>query len=614
MLGQLLRVFNRGEQMYYQISVDSADGKCEVCGDLLQFTGEKNNKEACFQMEVVFPEWEDDCYVMMPGCAYNGNRFPRVKRSYPPMYRREEIGEKGSALITDVPALNPDGTGEIQVTAGDMAVPCVGIFNRQKCQGFFLFTQQHIKGKNLGFTLRPGSITVSYPAMRSDIYRHCKPHDTSGDVGIPIQPGEELSSRFLVDVFPCKDIPAFYARFFVLRKSLLSDERAPFLYTRQLWDLMERHFNTENWSGEYYAEVSHVWQCGWVGGGMSTYPLLKYGSETSRLRAKKTLDYMTRHQAPSGFYYGKIEKGNILDDSFGEPGLQGAHMIRKSADVLYFLFKNFTAAEPKQIWIESARRCADAFVKLYDTYGNFGQFVHVETGRMLVGGTSSGMLIPGALAKAWEFFGDDRYRQTAKEAMERYFQEFCRSGVTNGGPGDMLSAPDSESAFSMLESCVVLYELLGDTKWLRYAEIAAQYCASWVVSYAYKFPQGSEFDRLKINTVGSILANVQNKHAAPGICTLSGDSLLKLYRFTGKEAYLELLKDIAFFIPQCVSTEGNPIYSWDDPPRMLKPGDICERVNMSDWEGTDKIGEVFAGSCWCETSLILSFAELMTQI
>lgn len=599
--------------MKYQISTEASDGKCEICGDILYFTGEKNSEATYFQMTIAFSEWEDDCYVMMPGCVYNGNRFHRVKRSYPPMYRREEIGEKCTQRITDVPAFNPDGTGEIQVTAGDMAVPCVGIYNKKSDQGFFLFTQQHIKGRNLGFTIKPGCITVSYPAKRSDIYRHCKPHDTSGDVGVPVKVGERLSSRFLVDVFPCKDMMSFYARFFALRKSLLADERPPFLYTRQLWDLMEQHFNTENWSGEYYAEVSHIWQCGWVGGGMSTYPLLKHGSEISRLRAEQTLDYMVQHQAPSGFFYGKIINGDVLDDSFGEPGLQGAHMIRKSADALYFLFKNFTAVKPKSAWIESARRCADAFVKLYDTYGDFGQFVDVETGRILVGGSSAGMLVPGALGKAGEFFGDKRYLQTAETAMETYFREFCRSGVTNGGPGEILGAPDSESAFAMLESCIVLYELLGEYKWLQYAQTAAQYCASWVVSYAYQFPQGSEFDRLKINTVGSVFANVQNKHASPGICTLSGDSLLKLYRFTGKKAYLELLKDIAFFIPQCVSTEKNPIYSWDDPPRMLKPGDICERVNMSDWEGPDKVGEVFAGSCWCETSLILSFAELMTQ-
>lgn len=33
-----------------------------------------------------------------------------------------------------------------------------------------------------------------------------------------------------------------------------------------------------------------------------------------------------------------------------------------------------------------------------------------------------------------------------------------------------------------------------------------------------------------------------------------------------------------------------------------------ERVNTSDWD--DNVGGVFHGSCWCEVSLLLSFAEL----
>ena len=43
----------------------------------------------------------------------------------------------------------------------------------------------------------------------------------------------------------------------------------------------------------------------------------------------------------------------------------------------------------------------------------------------------------------------------------------------------------------------------------------------------------------------------------------------------------------------------------------MKPGCICERVNTSDWESPIGVGAVFDLSCWCETSLLLSFSELM---
>ncbi len=599
--------------MKFEMMCSSQSGHCESTENTIVFKADKGQEEAFFAIDITFPEWEDDCYVMMPACAYNGNRFKKViVHQYPPKYYPEEAGVDCEPLISDVPALNPDGSGCIQVTAGDMATPCTGIFNRHKKQGFFIFTEQEIKGKNLGFTLEKGRLSISYPANRTDIYRFCQPHDTSGDKGIAVNAGEEITSEYRIETFPCQSMADFYGKYFEVRKSIMNDDRAEFSYTKELWDIMEKHFNEANWSGKYYAEISGVWQCGWCGGGMSTYPLLKYGNALSKERSAKTLDYLVNHQAPSGFYYGIVRDDVILDDSFQTEGMENLHLVRKSADALYFLFKQFPLVNPKQEWTESAKKCADALVTLFDRYGTFGQHINVETGDMVVGCSTSGTIAPAALAKAWEFFGEEKYIETARASLDYYMKVFEETGVTNGGPGDMLSAPDSESAFALLESCIVLYETDKNQKWLDYAKTIAHYCSSWVVTYAYKFPKGCEFDRLKINTVGSVFANVQNKHSAPGICTLSGDSILKLYRYTKNPEYLELIKDIAYFIPQCVSTDKRPVYSWDKPPRRLPEGYICERVNMSDWEGPDAVGGVFYGSCWCETSLTLSFAELMT--
>lgn len=153
-------------------------------------------------------------------------------------------------------------------------------------------------------------------------------------------------------------------------------------------------------------------------------------------------------------------------------------------------------------------------------------------------------------------------------------------------------------------------------------------CSSWVVPYNYCFPAASEFGRLHMKTVGSVFANVQNKHAAPGICTLSGNSIYKIYQWTGEKAYLQLLREIALTISQYMSTDQRPIYSWDVPkdaslledktirvqPEKLPQGFICERVNLSDWEGERCVGGVFNGSCWCETSNLLTLAETIALL
>ena len=129
--------------------------------------------------------------------------------------------------------------------------------------------------------------------------------------------------------------------------------------------------------------------------------------------------------------------------------------------------------------------------------------------------------------------------------------------------------------------------------------------------YAFSFPNGCQFQRLRINSVGSVFANAQNKHSAPGLCTASGGAIYRLYRYTGDKRIFSLLCDIVSFMPQCVSTGERPIYSWDDVPIALSEGWICERVNTSDWEGEKCVGGVFAYSCWPATSLLLTYAELM---
>lgn len=100
----------------------------------------------------------------------------------------------------------------------------------------------------------------------------------------------------------------------------------------------------------------------------------------------------------SGFYHSIIEKGVLRDDSVQMEGMEGLHRIGKSADCLYYMFKNFSVTEQRQNRLDSIRRCADAFVKLFERYGTFGRFVNVESGDMIVGGTTSAAIGAAGLA------------------------------------------------------------------------------------------------------------------------------------------------------------------------------------------------------------------------
>ena len=82
------------------------------------------------------------------------------------------------------------------------------------------------------------------------------------------------------------------------------------------------------------------------------------------------------------------------------------------------------------------------------------------------------------------------------------------------------------------------------------------------MSYDFAFPAKSTMGKLDALTTGTVWANEQNKHSAPGICTLSGDGLLKLYRGSGGVCVLNLLRDIAHAIPQFLSRADRPIVTF----------------------------------------------------
>ncbi len=114
---------------------------------------------------------------------------------------------------------------------------------------------------------------------------------------------------------------------------------------------------------------------------------------------------------------------------------------------------------------------------------------------------------------------------------------------------------------------------------------------------------------MDIHSGGSVWANVQNKHSAPGMCTHSPASLLKLYRATDDQKYLRLMGQIARFIPQVTSYPERPMYTMSG--RALSPGESCERVNLSDWEGLKGVGDsIYSDSAWPEVALMLTCGEV----
>ena len=544
-------------------------------------------------------------YIFFPGCVYNGNRFKVLQKIYPPMFLPSESGiDIENTITSSAFSLNKDGSGRISLNTGNLSVPCVGAFSDTNKTAILLFFIQEIDGKNLDIIYENGLFEITSP--------------TNKDAEIP--------NKLLE--FGCTDLKQFFRVFFENRKIMglgCSHSKAP--DWKKIWQIHEEKYNQMNWCEElgYYGvdtldpeypekdKKYPPWQPGWVGGAMSSYALLKLGSETTKTRAIKTLDFLFSTQTKAGFFKGSMDAyGNMFGDGMHNEGTENYHLIRKSADVLYFLFKHFELMPniPEK-FSNGTKKLADAFVSLWDTYGQLGQFVNDETGELIVGNSSSVGIAPAALVSACKFFKDNKYLKVAEETANYYYENFVKKGYTTGGPGEILQCPDSESAFGLLESFVELYEATGNEKYLEMAKDMAHQCSSWVVAYNYKFPQTSEFNRLGMKSVGTVIANAQNMHSAPGICTLSGYSIQKLYNWTNDILYKELIEDISKNIQQFMSTDERPVYAnlYEREKRKTPPGFMNERVNLSDWEGQKGIGEVFYGSCWCEVTSMLTIAD-----
>lgn len=587
-----------------------------------RFAGSKSPPTA-FGFEIELEEWGTDAYVAMPAAVYAGNRFVAKPLEYPCiLVDPEDFRPDVPNTISEVPRLEiGDGPSRIQLLAGDMSTPAIGIYFPRAQQGLWLLSTQRTGLGETGFEIEESDdrsrawIRLMSPGVREgERYGGGQRWSPSEDRGARLAVGEEHRLAVWLHVFPAHSVSELYARFLELRKEPNADpggrQEIPF---SAAWELLERKYNTVNWEerwgyyacGDRQSRYAH-WQIGWVGGIISSHALLAAGGEESRERAMRNLDYVAHEgQAPSGLYWSVGIDGELFSDMVDMSWGDDWHLVRRSGDALYYILRQIKLAggSAKPSWIESCRKCADAFVRMWDRFGQFGQFVSEIDGDIRVGGTASGAIVPAGMALAAQQFSNPEYQRVAAESARFLVREFLNRGFTSGGPGEAAQCPDSESAFGLLESLVFLAETDSDPEWTEYARRAADQCASWVMSYDFRFPETSTLGRLDMRTTGSVWANVQNKHSAPGVCTHSGMSLFRLFRKTGDRRYLELFRDLAHGVPQYLSRSDRPVFG-------MPPGWMCERVNTSDWEAPYMPpGEGFHGGCWCEISCMLTWAE-----
>jgi hypothetical protein len=564
--------------------------------------------------EFKFAHYDRDAFVFMPSAAYDGNNFEMIDKNVWPLRFGNDIFPQDpmnpGITVRAIPSVNAGFNRMVT----DASTPLIAFFSKKQQQAFFLFCEQDTVLGNNAFEAKIDGdcfeLMLSCPTVRR------KEHPGLKILPAPdIAEGTQISFKFQTHQIVCRDFKEFYQYFFAIRKSFGKQPSfnnvISFSRTKELiiGNLNEVRWNEEfcfyrKIRGKDSFDVGHT-------GFVEIAPLISDGDEQTRQRALKHLETVLASQLDSGFFSsGTVKDGKLVHSYrfFDE----GQAIVRDNGEMLYTLTKLLNLLNKLNIaypasWDDSCLRLAEALHRLWEKYGQFGFLIDVLKAEIIIGSSSNGVATPAGLILAGQYFKRDDFIEIAKAAATQYYQrDLCERGFTYGGPADVCLTPDSESAFGFLESLITLYEYSGERIWLERAEHCAHLCASWTPSHAYNFRKGSTFDQLKIDCRGAVQANLQNQHGAPGICTFSGNSLLKLYRASGKVEYLEMLRDIAHNITQYFSSPERPI--------LIRPtgenlpfGEASEKVRFQDFH--DQVGEISSAGGWVEMACLLSCVE-----
>jgi hypothetical protein len=591
--------------------------------------------DAAVGLGLAFSRWSRADYVLLPGAVYAGNRFESRHIPYPPrLSEAADIGPHVPTIVSDIPRLNVhSGPSRLQVLAADLATPAFATQGAGTKVGVLVLVEPETRFGLSSLTLEESDdrtharLVLGAPGVREDVaYAAGSTRLPSKDRGATFRAGDTLVLRLRVHVFDCAEPSGLFEALAALRKDLTGPTARPL--ERPFSDAWKAH---EARVSRRFVEADGIfssragateWQSGWCGGLSTTLPLLTFGGPASRDRAARTLDFLFKNaQAPSGFLRSRWDGARWLDDGPPRGGAaDGAHrggparhagrwhLVRRSADALTFAGKHLLvlqrqdpAQKPDARWLAGLARASDAFVRLWDRERQLGQYVDVETGELIVGGSTAGGLAPAGLALAAALLKRDDCLATAVAAGEHYHERWVRAGLTCGGPGDALQCPDGESAMALLESFVTLFEQTGEKVWLERATTAARLVGSWVISY--DVPDRDRATDLR--ATGAVFSNAQDRRGSPGHTIFSGDALLRLYRATGDLSCLDLLRDtvrnLAQYLPAAERADADTLDARARPPRRA-------RADTSDW--LEDAPDVVPATSVFDAQSLLTYAEV----
>ena len=559
-----------------------------------------------------FPwEHKPEGFTLIPGIYYDGNYFGYQK---------------------NIPVIHPPERTRFEASLSAATFPTVLVKDGAK-GSCYRVSPTSLAGWN-GVTLdaRENTLTLYAPALEKNYYLHTRFSDYDRPA-YTWQPRDVVCIRFSETEFPCETIsdlfdyhwehairsdryPAYNSpklpepeaaalvRDWVFRKHCVMTPMGEPLILNAFAD-MEREWPRSDWA-EWNIMI------GWCCGTMTALPLLKYGGQY-RDFAVTFIDFLSTHgDSPSGVKYCVYDGYSWMDRNHPQfhPGYEHCRFY---SDYLYYLGKAIRLEKETHgvihpEWEADFRKGLDILVDLWERERDFGMYWNLDGERVTIRrpGTCAGAFSLLALAEGCRQYPEEEgIRDCFREACSSYYEKFVLTGRSYAGPIDILEADDSESIAALTDALVQQYQLFGGGERLQYALNAAKIFVTWCVNYQPSFPGGSTLEG--VNVCGGVLANVQNRHIGPGICTNSARFLYDLGQITEDPRWTELYWRIKAAAINCVSAYDGAFFG-DTFGHLFAKGMVSEQINMTNaLNSTGEIG--FVSASWPSTAVLLGWFD-----
>jgi hypothetical protein len=167
----------------------------------------------------------------------------------------------------------------------------------------------------------------------------------------------------------------------------------------------------------------------------------------------------------------------------------------------------------KPAWQQLGLDTCNFFVEHALADGTFGKAWSLDGHCLAEDGTTGAHLV-WALLKAYRMTGDARYLAVSRRAFRTYVDRDLNQLNCWGSAIDH-DCIDRESGQPLLLAALDLYDITGEKQYLRDAEMAGYYLASWQWHYSMPFPAGSELLETKYDIFAGTSVSVKGPMLDP---------------------------------------------------------------------------------------------------